>query len=611
MSAAFFDQNPSLNSVFTIQKLLSVAHGDRGGLVPASGTAAGHPHGASPIAARSPPEVPSVNPALSQSSYAVTSYGGVIEEDANRRESHAGHLPQHGAGAASSAEDDAIALCMTAVVAQALNAEDYWVNLKHQIEVDHYVTFICYCAAQQFSALKTLHLLQWWTQYRAMVSDQTHVSCLGLGSRRPSVVNTNEAVPPIPHATASVASGGAGSHKGNNRKGRSASYVGGSIALSADRRESRASLAVSDGCTDSNSCAGSLQGGHTGSAGAAEPYNSHAEAIAGEVQRFVTAELEDGWAWLQIPRQQATRSMSLSGRVNAGKGGRMDKAKQQQQQQEMEEEERRMALIASMPPENIFLSAEEVPGFLKFVIEEDLLSHAALYTYVASMPPPTSTIAPYASAPHCFTVTVETPMTVLPLSEAMLMPLTGSGASTHPLDTTDAAQTAPPARVAPEPHQRDLPRVKSFAAKDGGREEKASDASEVRPQEPAVVELSAVELLKREKEKELTRYREEHHVAVEAERRRQLMAQREEEMQLYFEKESTAEAVHAVYGSLEASVTQRQLHILQRIEALEVTLGLKDSDGAATKEAATPRGSVSPTPTSGRRGEGKAKGKAK
>lgn len=376
-----------------------------------------------------------------------------------------------------STDAEACAFYLTALVAHALHMEDYWIDLGHQVEVDQHVEFLQFCADAGFGTLKTMHLLHWWRQFRALVRNTTATHAVQLSDGNPlkpfpaspllegalhatttlrhtssaaaaaasaaSAVNggsegsnANLNTPPVtaPPATAPAAAGG-GAKANGAKKGRRGS------AGNADADAATAAAAA--GLSSSSFLTSPTGATPAGGGGTAAPYTSHDIAVQTELQRFVQWELEHEYEWRLVPREpanslgsglisptgggaapsssSAAATAAAAAQASAGKSSKADRAKLQlQQQQELEVEEQRLARIASLPPENIFLTKAEVEPFVRVVVQEDLFAHAALHAYVAAphARQPTRTLTHAAVPPAVFAVVVETPMAVAPLREA-------------------------------------------------------------------------------------------------------------------------------------------------------------------------------------------------
>ncbi|KAK7198013.1 hypothetical protein NESM_000756600 [Novymonas esmeraldas] len=549
-------------------------------------------------------------------------------------------------GDAALTDSDASAFYLTALVAQALHLDDYWVHLGHQIEVDEHVEFIAYCAREGFAALKAVHLLSWWRQYRSLVRcdgpDRTAGGNVFMALQL-SDGNPQKVAPAFHPKTAGAGGGGGGGESGSAGSGPASSHgrdggTGAGAKASKKGRRLSASMAAAApiAAADVDGPAGASTTLSTATAPPLPPvYTTHAEALLGELQRFVQWELEHEWAWRQVPREPvpnaatsllSPRLVSLGGSrrsttgataATAAKPSRADKAKlQQQQQQEMEAEEQRLARVAAMPPENIFLAKEELNTFVRFVIEDDLLSHTTLHMCVAAHAhPPMSTLSSSARGPVCFSVQVETPMAVLPLREAVRLSdlrhgsssveATGAAAAAAPTAAgADAAAGGGTAAAAAAPQQSPRPtsgaghgksagsrsRAQSkSAAKDAAAvaEAAAAAAAAATAAAPEVtVALTAMEALRAEQAKEAAAYRraydEERAQSAAAEQ----AAQHAADVNLFFEKPNTTEAVQAVYASLEDAMAARQQRILQRVVALERALGLVPAPNGERLDAA-------------------------
>nr|CAJ2467152.1 unnamed protein product [Leishmania braziliensis] len=520
---------------------------------------------------------------------------------------------------------------LTALVAQALHLEDYWVHLGHQIEVDQHVEFIQYCAREGFGALKTVHLLGWWRQYRSLVRGGADVPAgAAIGSLLLFDGNPQKTAPP-PH----FHGGGAGC----------GSAGGGELGLTGSAK------APKKGCRLSTSVVAGVSSSveQDGAAGASPLlYATHAEALLGELQRFVQWELEHEWAWRQVPREPVTsaavaltspQAAGLSSgprrttagvtAVGAAKASRAEKVKLQQlQQQEMEAEEQRLARVAAMPPENIFLAKEELDGFLQFVVEEDLLSHTALHIYMTShAEQPMCTLSRSARAPVCFSVQVETPMPVLPLREATRLSALPRGggsinASASPTprygamggDATTGGSAAPqqsPSAIPAVGHGKPVSgrsRPYSKHSKNSSKDAAAAAIAEAEtaaasapPAAPELaVPLTAMEALRAEQAKEAAEYQAAYNEELAQAATRERAAQHAADVHLFFEKPKTNEAVQAVYASIEDAMAARQQRILQRVVALERGLGLTVPLAGANGFGGAGAAATEPKPTSAR-----------
>ncbi|CBZ23498.1 conserved hypothetical protein [Leishmania mexicana MHOM/GT/2001/U1103] len=567
------------------------------------------------------------------------------------------------------------AFYLTALVAQALRLEDYWVHLGHQIEVDQHVEFIQYCAREGFEALKTMHLLSWWRQYRSLVrgdadvSTETPIAPLLLSDGSPQ-----RNAPPSHFHSGNASGGSAGGGEHGSAGGSALSHGKEGSGGKASKKGRRSSAITTAGATPSSEQ--DVLAGTSTSLSAAAPtpllYATHAEALHGELQRFVEWELEHEWAWRQVPREPVVsaavaltspRSTSLSsgplrsisGVTAAGvaKPSRAEKAKLQQlQQQEMEAEEQRLARVAAMPPENIFLTRDELEGFLQFVVEEGLLSHTALHMCVTSdAQQPMSTLSGSTRAPVCFSVQVETPMSVLPLREATrlsaLQRSSGSGNVSAVSATRDEAAGGDatvgdtgtpqlsPRRTSTSGHGKPVsgrPRAHSKraikgASKDAAAATAAEAAAAAASNPPTAPELTApltaMEALRAEQAKEAAAYRAAYEEELAQTAAHQQAEQHAADVHLFFEKPRTNEAVQAVYASIEDALAARQQRILQRVVALERALGLStpsaesgrldsagaNSDGSGAAAAASQPTTAREANSSGGSTHGKRKAK--
>nr|VDZ42015.1 hypothetical_protein_conserved [Leishmania donovani] len=545
---------------------------------------------------------------------------------------------------------EAGAFYLTALVAQALRLEDYWVHLGHQIEVDQHVEFIQYCAREGFGALKTMHLLNWWRQYRSLVRGDADVSAeTPIAPLLLSDGNPQRNIPPSHFHSGNASCGSAGGGEHGSAGGSALSHGKEGSGGRASKKGRRLSAITAAGATPSSEQ--DDLAGTVASLAAAVPtpllYATHAEALHGELQRFVQWELEHEWAWRQVPREPVVsaavaltqpRSTSLSGgpmrsisgmtAAGVAKPSRAEKAKLQQlQQQEMEAEEQRLARVAAMPPENIFLTKDELDGFLQFVVEEDLLSHTALHMCVTShAQQPMSTLSPSARAPVCFSVQVETPMPVLPLRDATRLSAlqrsscsgnistlsatrdevaggdaTVGGAATPQQSPrpTSASGHGKPVSGRPRTHSK---RAIRGASKDAAAANAAANAAEAAAAAtsnlPAAPELTvpptAMETLRAEQAKEAAAYRAAYEEELAQTAAHQRAEQHAADIHLFFEKPRTNEAVQAVYASIEDALAARQHRILQRVVALERALGLSTpsaESGRLDCAGATPDGS--------------------
>ncbi|KAG5507414.1 hypothetical protein JIQ42_07710 [Leishmania sp. Namibia] len=661
-SAAALLHNPGLNfaglileSADTMQQLLCIARGDFSSIIASeaqnaaqssadgtaksgTGDASGHILGASTTAFSSSSSLTrtqsgggEMRPTLSTTVTVVAKPCSTKSSPLSRAarigsEVRALNATLDGAGDVNALTDaEASAFYLTAIVAQALHLEDYWVHLGHQIEVDQYVEFIQYCAREGFGALKTVHLLGWWRQYRSLVRGGTDapagaaVAALVLSDGNPQ----KSALPSHfqgSGAACGSASGGEHGSTGSSTSSHGREVISSSRVSKKGRRSSVSTVAGTPLTAEPDGHAGATTGL---SAAAAPPllYATRTEAFLGELQRFVQWELEHEWAWRQVPRDaplnasmslSSPREASLSGTnrrtaagtsaAGAAKPSRAEKAKVQQlQQQEMEAEEQRLARLAAMPPENIFLTKDELDGFLRFVVEEDLLSHTALHAYVAShAQQPMSTLSWSARSPVCFSVQVETPMPVLPLREATRLSALSrhSGsvyASLSPAPRDGAAGGDAAAGGAAAPQQspcttsatgRGKPTsgrsrahskrpLKNSSKEAAAAAAEAAAAASTPPTEPeSKVPLSGIEALRAEQAKEAAAYRAAYDEELSQTAARQQAVQHAADVHLFFENPSTNNAVQSVYASIEDAMAERQQRILQRVVALERALGL-------------------------------------
>lgn len=235
-----------------------------------------------------------------------------------------------------------------------------------------------------------------------------------------------------------------------------------------------------------------------------------------EMTTFVAAEIEEGWRWRQAAQSAedgAAEQPPPAASKTAGKKGARAAEKVAVEETEV---------AAALPRENIYLAKEDVGPFCTYLLR-GVIQHASLHVHVATRPRVMGTAAEF-----CFFL--ERPVPAPPLRRAVALEKTQQ----------DLSLTVPPV---PSPSS-------SF-----------SPAGVCKVWEQREAELADL----------VGQYEEA--VAREALWRR--TRQVEEEMKLLIENKGTKKAVEDTYDGLEAQLAQRQMRILQRIVALEKTLGLE------------------------------------
>ncbi|CCW71240.1 unnamed protein product [Phytomonas sp. Hart1] len=255
-----------------------------------------------------------------------------------------------------------------------------------------------------------------------------------------------------------------------------------------------------------------------------------------------------------------------------GKGEKTSRQQQllQQQQEQLEEEKRQIVatMSASMPSENIHLTPVEIPDFLNYLYK-GLLQHAALYQYLSQYPQAEekSVEELQAGSNNCFLLPLEEPMSIPPLNLSNEM-LSTYSATVEPVPSipiktgrTNTIVTTPIINAA-APAAEVAVTLPSSSGKglEGESRERVSESP-----------LSVLQTLQKQEINKLgVKYQEE----IASEERLARAEQIEKEMTLFFETHGTQKAVDDIYMSIDHELRQKQWHILQRVKALEVALGI-------------------------------------
>lgn len=469
---------------------------------------------------------------------------------------------------------------LSTLASRALHSEvEYWFSLRHQAEVDRVVEVLQYCAARNYTPLKAKHLLQWLQKLQTVVEKKCTDPPVDLSQALVETLAGAEAT-----ITASAAAGAAVPVVGGGPGGRR------SPSKTSRKRTPGVKRKGGDAAGEDAAAAPSEEPPQPEvTVATPTPQLSYEELLQQYVEMFVRNEVELCWRWEQVPRQP-----SLDGRGSPGVattqpkrrgGSRSERLRQQQQQQqELEEEQRRQAAAAAMPPVNIYLTTEEIPPFLEKFVYRSLLQHASLYAYVAHHEQGTVQADPVRLA-------VELPVVVPPLQTAVTKTRTVPHAGAV-MDSTSAGGAA--AGGAPTGSTKlSLQRTNSAR---GSRNWKTAAATPMPPDwvKPPTPLPTALDLLRCEQQKEQKRFEAEHAAAEVAEALRRHVEQTEKDMELLFQKEGTQRAVVDVYDSLQQAIKARQMRILQRLEALEIAVGIKQRPESARSE--TPPTVVPPKP---------------
>lgn len=491
-----------------------------------------------------------------------------------------------------------VCLHIASDIADALSLETYWTDLTAQIRVDHLVFFVLYCTHQRFSALKSLHLLEFLLKYEDTVAagsnkegEQVKAAAEEAAARAaaaaalleqdkaadpPQAVDAAAAATPRDGEPPGSKKGKAAEKKDDKKKTKPPSKKEKLAAIAAEeerkrREEEAVQLAV--------------EAERQRVLAAERCLLSWDEVLQHTLKEFLTAELEAGWRWDQFPWQPQVKDpspsapSSSSGNKGKKKGG--EKARLQQLQ-EQEEEMKRQAAAAELPRENLYLKEDEMPVFTSVFLARGLLQHAALYQYLSRH----EAVEEAEGEPDTFQLSTEIPMAYIPpLWTARYMgsstsPAAGAegaaaGASPHsargsgennnptsPSAVAEAATSPSPGAASPTLGDGAEGSSTSGSAGAGG-----GGVLEDRHREE-VAELMAERMV------ELQRFEAAHKETVEREAERARMAEQERKMEILFADDNKNRVIEDVYDSLEEGATRRQLAILKRVEALERTLGI-------------------------------------
>lgn len=319
-----------------------------------------------------------------------------------------------------------------------------------------------------------------------------------------------------------------------------------------------------------------------------------------------------------------------SGGVSSGGKRKGEKARLQQLQEQEEEQKRLAAAAAALPRENIYLRPQEIPLFTTSFLGRGLLQHASLYQYVLrhaymeedELPPITYHLAtelPMESVPPIWTASYRGSSNpyVSPFSTAsshsMGNPntpflhhnspsgeegsagantqshhgggsMSSSGGNNTNLSTSSTGgggpTIAPPVSSPIGSHggsgNRLVPHLPSGAEGRGrsswvgplGKTTNVPGGVRERQLGVAMTEFYAAQ------DAELEGLEKAHQEAVELEKERARIAEEDRQMSLLFRDKKKTEVVEDVYDSVQDCLTSRQLRILQRLDALELQLGI-------------------------------------
>lgn len=339
-----------------------------------------------------------------------------------------------------------IALHLSSAIARSLNLEDYWSNLKSQIKVDSLVFFIFYCAHHRFTALKTLHLLEFFQDYEDLVAAGSNKEGELVAAAAEEAAARAAAAQAALADNSSLADGeveggsnGAANGGGGGGAGEASGRTGGASAEKKksdskekkrskppSKKEKLAALAAEEERKRKEQEAAELvlEAERQRQLAAERSLLSWEEMLQHTMKDFLTSELELGWRWDQFPWQSnkstgllsagqpgsggggvgtqgnggtggaaaaAAGGASGSASSTSGKGGgggniggkkKGEKARLQQLQEIEEEQKRLAAAAAALPRENIYLREDEIPLFTNVFLARGLLQHASLYQYV-------------------------------------------------------------------------------------------------------------------------------------------------------------------------------------------------------------------------------------
>lgn len=604
-----------------------------------------------------------------------------------------------------------IALHLSSSIARSLNLEDYWTNLKSQIKVDSLVFFIFYCAHHRFTALKTLHLLEFLQGYEGLVeagcnkegelvaAAAEEAAARAAAAQAALADNSSHAEEVESVSTVPATGGGGGAGDVNARGG-----VGSADKKKSDSREKKrskppskkeklAALAAEEERKRKEEEAAELvlEAERQRQLAAERSLLSWEEMLQHTMKDFLMSELELGWRWDQFPWQSNkaggllspgyTGGSSGNGAVGQGNGGaggasapatggasgnagsssgksggggnsgggkkKGEKARLQQIQELEEEQKRLAAAAAALPRENIYLRLDEIPLFTAVFLARGLLQHASLYQYVLrhsymedeDRQPPIlyklATEVPMESVPPIWMATykgVTNPYQSLQYGVPphpslsshsginITAPSLSNNNNSNTLNVEDGAGMTPAlnhggsggsnnhlsgAQPVPNPTSghssggnKSLPQSSLGGARRGGGGTNVPGGVREVQLAVAMADFYAA------RDTELRRLEEAHQEAVRKERERAKIAEEDRQMRLLFKNQKKSEVVENVYDSVQDCLTSRQLHILQRIEALEQQLGItkpvnipsvlqkgtgNDNAGADTKKKAGKR----------------------
>lgn len=562
-----------------------------------------------------------------------------------------------------------IALHLSSCIARSLNMEDYWTNLKSQIKVDSLVLFVFYCAHHRFSALKSLHLLEFLQDYEDLVAagcnkegELVAAAAEEAASRAAAAQAALVGNAPLAEGregeqsgstTAVGAGGGDGSARGDSSKAskKKADSKEKKRTKPPSKKEKLAALAAEEERKRKEQEVAELvlEAERQRQLAAERSLLSWEEMLLHTMKDFLTSELELGWRWDQFP----WHSNKAAGLLNNGHGGTVagaagngvnggaavataatgpagaaegkssgggssggkkkgEKARLLQLQEQEEEQKRLAAAAAALPRENIYLRPQEIPLFTTLFLGRGLLQHASLYQYVLrhtcmeedERPPLTYHLAtefPMESVPPIWTASYKglTNPYLSPQSTALSHHMgnptppflhhrssngdegsTGTNLSTSSSvggggHAAGASPSSPVAshggsgnKLAPHPPSGAEGRERGSLSGAPGRLTNVPGGVRERHLAVAMAEFYAAQ------EAELEGLEKAHQEAVELEKERARIAEEERQMSLLFQDKKKTEVVEDVYDSVQDCLTSRQLHILERIDALEVQLGI-------------------------------------
>ncbi|CCW61131.1 unnamed protein product [Phytomonas sp. EM1] len=471
--------------------------------------------------------------------------------------------------------EEELTLALTSCAANALHntnsvhpSDDvprtYWVDLGQQIEVDRWVEFSRYCAANGFRPLKAKHLMECLLSFKQLIEQGKLHEEDKTGEGRKCITTHQQTSQASPTNDNTLSSSPNGSDMlANTSKGEEIITTAVEVGLPPTPFWMQIQQHLKDFVTREIDLGYKWERVHH----SVDAFSGVSPVGAGPMSSVSTQRLDEE-AGFGLEKPPAAAAIVK----RKGKSEKPTRQQQllQQQQEQLDEERRQIAasMSASMPSENIYLTPDEIPDFVNYLYR-GLLQHSALYQYLSKYPQTIENKVEefQTGSTDSFLLLLEEPMPIPPLN-----------LSTEMLSTYSA--TVEPAPSIPIKNGRantfaatlNSNTVSSTVEATGTLSPLPGKGLEAGSREK--VSKSPLDLFQDMQKQEIDRLAIKYHEEIAKEERRARAEQIEKEMTLFFEMYGTQKAVDDIYTSIDSEVRQQQWRILQRVKALEVALGI-------------------------------------